>query len=934
MSNKQYLPIVVAIIAVLVVAAAVACVIHKDKNNSGGDDETYYYYISSTDTSISGWHSATGKDAADAFANAMKADNIVYEFNDWGYLSKIGDQAGSWYSAMYLYGNTSKTAADNSILYPVTDSYGSYYASNGWRTIYGYDDSSRTGDKLWEMNGNVFFFSLYDPTTYAHTNPTTDTKWMGVGPFESTKILKGYNEEYHFYISCGGITGWYSATGKDSADAFANAMKTAGLDYTINQYGYLSKIGDYDGTWYSAMYNYGNTSKVAAENSILSSINGSYGYYAANGWMTINGYDDSSRAGDKLWQMNANVFFFSMYNMDDYSHPDPATDTRWMISGPFGDDEFYYFYISTDQSTGGWHTGVGADAAEAFANAMKADRITYEINDMGYLSRIGNESGSWYSAMYLYSNTSKTAAENSIVYSVKSYGSYYASNGWRTICGYEDSSRTGDKLWEMNGNVFFFSLYDPTTYAHTDPTTDTKWMGAGPFESTKILKGYNEEYYFYISCGEITGWYSATGVDAAVAFANAMKSAGLEYTINSLGYLSKIGNYEGLWYSAMYNYGNTSKLAAEASVKYSVKDWGLYYASNGWMNISGYNDSSRTGDKLWEMNGNVFFFSMYNEDDFSHPDPTTDTRWMTSAPFGGDEFYYFYISTDASTGGWHSATGKDAADAFANAMNADNIAYEINQYGYISKIGNESGSWYSAMYLYSNTSETAAENSILELVNDSHGSYYSSNGWKTIFGYDDASRTGDKLWEMNGNVFFFSLYGGAPSYSHTDPTTDTKWMTTGPFESTTYLKSYNEEYHFYISCDKITGWYSATGVDAADAFANAMKSAGLEYTFNEWGYLSKIGDYDGTWYSAMYNYDNTSKLAADASVQSPVENYGMYYSSNGWISVCGYDDSSRTGDKLWEMNGNVFFFSLYDESGLPINPTTTIASWSTTGPFA
>ncbi len=634
MSNKQYLPIVVAIIAVLVVAAAVVCVTHKD-NNGGSDDETYYYYISSTDASISGWHSATGKDAADAFANAMKADNIAYEFNDWGYLSKLGDQAGSWYSAMYLYNNTSKLAAEGSLEQVITDSSGSYYASNGWRTICGYDDSSRAGDKLWEMNGNVFFFSLYDPTTYAHTNPTTDKEWMGTGPFKNTISFNKSGEEYHFYISCGGITGWYSATGKDSADAFANAMKAAGLDYEINQYGYIGKIGDYEGFWYSAMYNYGNTSKLAAESSILYTVDSTYAYYAANGWITICGYEDSSRAGDKLWQMNSNVFFFSLYGQaPEYTHESPNTDTRWMISGPFGDSEFYYFYISSDQFTGGWHSGVGIDAAEAFANAMKADGIIYEINDYGYLSRIGNERGSWYSAMYLYSNTSKTAADNSILYPVyDTYSSYCASNGWKTICGYDDSSRTGDKLWEMNGNVFFFSLYDPTTYVHTDPTTDTKWMGTGPFKSTMILKGYNEDYYFYIDCEKITGWYSATGVDAADAFANAMKSAGLEYTIGPAGYLLKIGDYEGMWFSAMYNYGNTSKLAAEASVKVLVEDYG-FYSSNGWIKINGYEDSSRTGDKLWEMNGNVFFFSLYNEESWTPiSDPTTSTAWSTSGPF-------------------------------------------------------------------------------------------------------------------------------------------------------------------------------------------------------------------------------------------------------------------------------------------------------------
>ena len=329
MDKKQYIPIVAAIVAVIVVAAAAVYVL----NNDDDQKDTYYFYISS-DKSIGGWHSAQGNDAADAFANAMKADNIEYEINDYGYLAKIGDQAGSWYSAMYLYGNTSKLAAEASVKYPV-QSYDSYYSSNGWVTINGYTDDSRSGDKLWEMNGYIFFFSMYDSTTYAHADPTTDTKWMNAGPFESNKSFVGSDETYYFYIDAGDLTGWYSAKGKDAADAFANAMKAKNIAIEFNKSGYLSKIGDQAGSWYSAMYLYGSMSKLAAEASVKYPVQSYSAYHASNGWITISGYDDSDRSGDKLWEMNGNVFFFSMYDSTTYTHSDPTTATAWSTTGPF-----------------------------------------------------------------------------------------------------------------------------------------------------------------------------------------------------------------------------------------------------------------------------------------------------------------------------------------------------------------------------------------------------------------------------------------------------------------------------------------------------------------------------------------------------------------------------------------------------------------------
>ncbi len=149
------------------------------------------------------------------------------------------------------------------------------------------------------------------------------------------------NETYWFYIYFGDDavnTKWYSGTGPDSSEAFDAAMEKAGLDYTIKN-GYLSEIAGVEGSWSMYNYLYNEQTKSVAEKSILApAYDSSGGLIKSNGWVQSAGYD--SEKGDlKTWELDSNVFFFSMWSQDasgKWTCPTPVSTTLWIdTTGPF-----------------------------------------------------------------------------------------------------------------------------------------------------------------------------------------------------------------------------------------------------------------------------------------------------------------------------------------------------------------------------------------------------------------------------------------------------------------------------------------------------------------------------------------------------------------------------------------------------------------------
>lgn len=179
MENKIAVYAVVALLvgAVIGVGAGYALFHSSGDDSSAMESYSFYLYFGDDDQRTK-WYTADGTDAADGFDKAMKAADMTYEVSSYGYIGAI-DGEGSWYIAQYLYAETTKAAADASILYP-TESFGTLKVSNGWASVSGYDGVE--GLKLCEFNSNVYFMSIYQ-ADYSAASPASTTGWMTTGPF-------------------------------------------------------------------------------------------------------------------------------------------------------------------------------------------------------------------------------------------------------------------------------------------------------------------------------------------------------------------------------------------------------------------------------------------------------------------------------------------------------------------------------------------------------------------------------------------------------------------------------------------------------------------------------------------------------------------------------------------------------------------------------
>lgn len=181
--------VVILVVGILVGAGVGYAAFHGSNGNNTNTDDTYWFYIYFGNVeSDTRWYSATGANSAVAFEKAMKAAAVEYEVNaKTGYLTSIGGVDGLWSMYNYLYTETTKTAAANSILYPVKDSMG-LAKSNGWASCMGYDVSGDERFKIWEIDSKIFFFSLWtedSPDVWSCPDPVTTTLWMSdtTGPF-------------------------------------------------------------------------------------------------------------------------------------------------------------------------------------------------------------------------------------------------------------------------------------------------------------------------------------------------------------------------------------------------------------------------------------------------------------------------------------------------------------------------------------------------------------------------------------------------------------------------------------------------------------------------------------------------------------------------------------------------------------------------------
>lgn len=163
------------------------------------------------------------------------------------------------------------------------------------------------------------------------------------------------DETYWFYINFGDgdeRTAWYSGEGKSVSEGFDAAMVSAGMDYTLSEYGYLSEIGGVNASWSSFNYLYGEYNTAAQSTSVMypnyyqqlvddpdnpgeKVMVDTTNFISSNGWATFNGYGTFKNMLDGSV---SNVFYMSMYvelSPNVWGCPNPVTDTGWMNSGPF-----------------------------------------------------------------------------------------------------------------------------------------------------------------------------------------------------------------------------------------------------------------------------------------------------------------------------------------------------------------------------------------------------------------------------------------------------------------------------------------------------------------------------------------------------------------------------------------------------------------------
>ena len=145
----------------------------------------------------------------------------------------------------------------------------------------------------------------------------------------------------------------------------------------------------------------------------------------------------------------------------------------------------------------------------------------------------------------------------------------------------------------------------------------------------------------------------------------------------------------------------------------------------------------------------------------------------SSSSNDADETYYFYLNfgdEDVRTK-WYSASGANADEALAKALDGTEIKINYGKSGYPSFT---ESSWGQFVYTYNDTDKLACDGSTVYAQYDSYGGFIKSNGWSAVAGYDGPG-IAKKMFEFKGTIFYFAPY--ADDYSIVDPTESTLWKT-------------------------------------------------------------------------------------------------------------------------------------------------------------
>ncbi len=307
MDMKQKTIVIVAVVVVILAGVYGAQALNDRHDEVRSDEAMYYFYLDGMGDS-NGWYSANGENAQAAFQAIASEAKLTVTFSDKGWLTI--DEYPNLYEQSIGIGMFVYTSID------VSAPAANYFA---------------LGPSMKNIAGNIVYvtyssYKFVDTSTIYEINPSTNDAWMTTGPFaEGSDYTPLEYETYYFYMGgVGDASGWYSASGETTQDAFVTALKDSGLTVTFNN-GILS-IDEYPSSYEQStktgkgfgMFDYLSTSDVPS----------SY---------CIAGCDNSP----VLPKTASNIVFVYYgdyaFGADWSTHRDltPMTDSAWQTGGPF-----------------------------------------------------------------------------------------------------------------------------------------------------------------------------------------------------------------------------------------------------------------------------------------------------------------------------------------------------------------------------------------------------------------------------------------------------------------------------------------------------------------------------------------------------------------------------------------------------------------------
>ena len=167
---------------------------------------------------LNGWYTGTGDNGTIALRNALDNEGIDYVIEDNGWIKQIGECIPTDTQDFGTFVYTAKSSAS-----PWTD----YFAA---------------GPSATDAIGNIFYISFTKYTYNSETFVTTYDLTPKTSADSQTILATG---PFADPDGMGDLNGWYTGTGDNGTIALRNALDNEGIDYVIEDNGWIKQIGEY-----------------------------------------------------------------------------------------------------------------------------------------------------------------------------------------------------------------------------------------------------------------------------------------------------------------------------------------------------------------------------------------------------------------------------------------------------------------------------------------------------------------------------------------------------------------------------------------------------------------------------------------------------------------------------------------------------------------